>query len=305
MPLAWPGISNVGGDLPDEQRQEISQYLDSVADRVRELLASQGLPPAASPLSRPFGLITAVDAEKVVAVFVKPQGIATLRWLDQTDTIIPPEALVRDVQGQLGLEPTATILFPKGVSAADSVAVNVAAQHHVAEVERAFSLTRVGDLTGLTHLEPHLRQFLADHPDPARNVFLMMRFLDSPQMRSIEESLRNALQERGFTAIRADDRDYTGELWTNVELCMVGSHLGVTVFEDIEQREFNPNISLELGYMLARRHRCLILKERRLPDLPTDVVHRLYKPFDAFNIEETVRAQVLRWIDVDLNPSTA
>jgi hypothetical protein len=149
-------------------------------------------------------------------------------------------------------------------------------------------------------LEPFLRAFLEDHPDPDRNVFLMMRFLDTDQMRAIHRSIADALAERNFHAIRADDRDYTGELWTNIEVCMTACHLGVAVFEDIEQREFNPNVSLELGYMLGRRRRCLILKERRLPELPTDVMHRLYKPFDMFNIEETVRAQTLRWIDVDL-----
>lgn len=128
----------------------------------------------------------------------------------------------------------------------------------------------------------------------------MMRFLETDQMREIHEGITAELADRDYQGIRADDRDYTGELWSNVEVCMIGCSLGIAVFEDIEQREFNPNVSLELGYMLGRQKRCLLLKERRLPDLPADVVHRLYKPFDAFNIEETVRAQIGRWIEVDL-----
>jgi len=75
---------------------------------------------------------------------------------------------------------------------------------------------------------------------------------------------------------------------------------GIAVFEDIERRDFNPNVSLELGYMLGRRKRSLILKERRLPNLPADVVHRLYKPFDMFAISDTVSREVNRWIEVDL-----
>ena len=128
----------------------------------------------------------------------------------------------------------------------------------------------------------------------------MMRFIDSPPMNRIHHAIRQALEERGFDPIRADDRDYTGELWTNIEVCMIGSRLGIAVFEDIEERQFNPNVSLELGYMLGRARRCLILKEERLPSLPADVIHRLYKTFDMFNIEESVRAEVLRWIDIDL-----
>ncbi len=54
------------------------------------------------------------------------------------------------------------------------------------------------------------------------------------------------------------------------------------------------------AYMLGRRKRCLILKEQRLPDLPADVVHRLYKTFDMFNVSASVAREVARWVDVDL-----
>lgn len=154
------------------------------------------------------------------------------------------------------------------------------------------------------HLEPHLREFLNDHPDPERNVFVMMRFLESPQLDEVHASIRDALAARAFEAVRADGRDYTGELWSNIEVYMTCCRLGIAVFEDIESRDFNPNVSLELGYMLGRRKRCLILKEQRLPDLPADVVHRLYKPFDVFNIGVSVTREVARWVDVDLGIGT-
>ena len=75
---------------------------------------------------------------------------------------------------------------------------------------------------------------------------------------------------------------------------------GVAIFEDIDQREFNPNISLELGYMLGRQKRCLLLKEQRLPRLPSDIVGHLYRPWDAFRAETTVAAQVDQWLSTDL-----
>lgn len=303
MPLPWPGVSTVGGDLSEETQRAVRQLLDRWGDRVLELITAYGLAPPASPLYRPWNLVVVLDAEKIIAVFSPLQGgVALMRWLDLSSQIVPPEGIVRDVQVQLGLPVIAVVTLPR--AALDGVQVDIsieaAAQQHFSEVERANRLAKLGDLTGLAHLEPFLRAYLEDHPDPDRNVFLMMRFLDTDQMRAIHRSIAEALAERHFHAVRADDRDYTGELWTNIEVCMAGCHLGVAVFEDIEQREFNPNVSLELGYMLGRRRRCLILKERRLPELPTDVMHRLYKPFDMFNIEETLRAQTLRWIDVDL-----
>jgi hypothetical protein len=101
-------------------------------------------------------------------------------------------------------------------------------------------------------------------------------------------------------AIRVDDRDYTGDLWKNLEVCILGCQYGVAVYEDIDARDFNPNVALEVGYMLARRKRVLILKEQRLPKIPSDLAGKLYKPWDSYNIEATVGEQVAQWVDIDL-----
>ena len=162
------------------------------------------------------------------------------------------------------------------------------------------SLGKLGDISHVRHLETYLRQFLQDHPDPDKNVFVMMRFNDTEQMKTVYETIKSTLATRGMTAIRADDRDYTGELWSNIEVYLTGCRYGIAVFEDIDQRDYNPNVSLELGYLMGRGKRTLLLKEKRLPRLPTDVVHRLYKEFDMFDIANSVEREVGRWIDVDL-----
>lgn len=307
MPLPWPMIENSGGDLADETQAEARVLLDGFADEVVALLDAAGLPPTSSSLFRPWNLVVVVDAEKLVAVFGQLQGgLALVRWLDRTAELVDPQQVSNQVQVELGQQVAAWVSFPRAAlePSASGPSIAVAAQHHVAAVERQSRLGRLGDLTGLAHLEPALRAFLEDHPEPAKNVFIMMRFLDSPQMAEIHETIKSTLAANGFHGIRADDRDYTGELWSNIEVCMTGCTYGVAVFEDIDERDFNPNVSLELGYMLGRRKRCLLLKERRLPDLPTDVIHRLYKPFDMFALAETVHAQLLRWIQVDLGALT-
>jgi hypothetical protein len=45
---------------------------------------------------------------------------------------------------------------------------------------------------------------------------------------------------------------------------------------------------MELGYMLAQDKRLLLLKERSLPRLPSDLVGHLYKEFDGGNIAPTI-----------------
>jgi hypothetical protein len=68
-----------------------------------------------------------------------------------------------------------------------------------------------------------------------------------------------------LSVLRADDKDYTGDLWENVCLYMLGCRFGVAVFEEIDQREFNPNVAFELGFMTAHGKRCPLLKDQRKP----------------------------------------
>ena len=131
------------------------------------------------------------------------------------------------------------------------------------------------------------RSFLRRHPFD-KNVFLMMRFGTGANLASIETVIRNTLRLYGLTVHMARDADLAETLWANVQTYLECCRYGIAVFEDIDRREFNPNISLELGYMLGKRKPCLLLKEQRMPRLPTDIVGHLYKTFDIFDIERTI-----------------
>jgi hypothetical protein len=304
MPLNWAGVFTSGGDMPSQQQKECRDLLDGVADAVEAYLAGLGFPPHVSPLFQPFHLLAVADVDRLLALFSRTGGaMSSMLWLDfPAGRMSRPEAY-KVVEQRLGREVHAAIEVPWDLPnryRATQQAIAGAAMAHVNEVEMAQALAKVGDLTGMQHLVGPLRRFLADHSEPARNVFIMMRFHKSDQFDAIHETIKATLTEKGLKGIRADDRDYTGDVWTNVEVQMVGCRYGVAVFEDMEDRSHNPNVAMELGFMSARRSRCLILKEKRLPVLPTDIVGKLYKPFDQFDIEATVRAQVLRWIEVDL-----
>ena len=88
----------------------------------------------------------------------------------------------------------------------------------------------------------------------------MMRYRTSPHFKEIEDCLRDTLSEFGLIARLAKDRAIVDDLWENIVLYMRHSRFGIALFEDIDEREFNPNISLELGYMYALGKRCLLLK---------------------------------------------
>jgi hypothetical protein len=299
--LIWPSAHIGGGDVAEDEQKAIKQSLDAFSDVVSRNLIKLGLAPNASLLWRPWSILVVRDAEKVLCAFTSISGgLPNVDWVDKSTEIWDVPNFARVVGNELGRKADAVVVLPLPNSGNEDAFLEKAALEHVIEVERSSRLGRLGDLAGVQHLEPHLREFLADHPDPERNVFVMMRFHDSKQLDEAHLAIKETLAERGLHAVRADDRDYTGELWSNIEVYLTCSRYGIAIFEDIDRRDFNPNVALELGYMMGRRKRCLILKEQRLPELPSDVIHRLYKPFDMFNVKSSVTREVARWIDVDL-----
>ena len=301
MPLQWPGlITPSGGNLDEDRRTQIRSSLESFWTHVESGLAAVGLRPDVSLLSRPWNLVVVWDPNAVWCAFAPLAGaVAEIFWMEHPYVLTADDVRANNAR-QRSWSPLEVVRLPHPGSAAEGAEIRAAAQAYVAATERGARLARLGDITGVEHLEPYLRQFLDDHPDPARNVFVMMRFYPSEQLKQVHAAIVKVLEARNMKALRADDRECTDDLWDNIEVYLTGCQYGIAIYEDIDQRDFNPNVAIELGYMLGHHKRCLILKEKRLPRIPSDLVGKLYKQWDAFNIEATVTEAVSRWVDVDL-----
>lgn len=142
---------------------------------------------------------------------------------------------------------------------------------------------------------PVVKGVLDDFPKYQRNVFIMMRFKATPQFEAITAAIRSSLKEYGLWGLRADDKAYADDLWLNICGYMWACNYGIAVFEDIEERDFNPNIALECGFMMALGKRVLILKEGRMTKMPTDITGKLWKPFSVFEIEISIKRTIDQW----------
>jgi hypothetical protein len=275
----------------------VRQYLDAIGEAVADQLKSNNLTKFASPLFRPFNLAVGRNHDgSYGVVFGTPGGgMASYRWLT-IDGVMSIGEFANAVRQQLGWDVSATF----SLGDLDRRRVVTVARQHVDQLVAASRMARVGGLELTAHLRSYLEAFLTDYPDPDKNIFVMMPFAKSEHLDNALTGVRMAASKFGLNALRADDRAYSDQLWPNVETYMAACRYGVAIFEDIDQREFNPNISLELGYMLGRQKRCLLLKEQRLPSLPSDIVGHLYRPWDAFKAETTVAAQVDQWLRTDL-----
>ena len=163
-------------------------------------------------------------------------------------------------------------------------------------------LSRPRALAGYEALQPVLDAFSADHPKFEQNVFVAMRFRGNEQFTEIDRAVREALAAYGLTGQRADDKVYSvdGDLWNNVCVYMMGCKYAACIFEEIDERDFNPNVAIEYGFLRAMNRQILLLKEQRVPTMPTDMVGKMYRTFDSYKISQTISAQITLWAERDL-----
>jgi hypothetical protein len=141
-----------------------------------------------------------------------------------------------------------------------------------------------------------LREFRLDHPDPKKVAFIMMRFGRTRAHEEIVEGIKQALAPHGIHAVRADDKDWHSDLYYNVVTCLYGCGFGIAVFERIESDDFNPNVALEVGYIMALGKPVCLLKDQTLTSLHTDLVGKLYKTFDPQDPITSIPSQLTKWM---------
>jgi protein-tyrosine-phosphatase len=133
-----------------------------------------------------------------------------------------------------------------------------------------------------------------------RNVFVMMPF-QAPAADQIYNAARDAIEHYGLVALRADQRQFSPWLWWNVVTYMFGSSYGIAIYQPEGKVPFNPNVSIEAGFMLARGVPVLLLANKKLKSRPVDFSGRTFRPFDPEDIARTVHDVVSDWIEHDIS----
>lgn len=141
-----------------------------------------------------------------------------------------------------------------------------------------------------------LEKFRKRHPNSQKTGFIMMRFGSTLAHTRITNAIKNTLMLHGLEALRADDEEYNPDLFSNIQTYMHGCGFGIAIFERFESDEFNSNVGLEIGYMLALRKPVCLVKDKTLKTLQTDLMGKQYKPFDPQNIEATVSNELIKWL---------
>ncbi len=151
-------------------------------------------------------------------------------------------------------------------------------------------------LIDFPELSDSFKKFQIDHPNSLKSTFIMMNFKDTEIHKEIFKTIRKTCLKYGIKALRADDKEYAEDLLTNVRTYMHGCGFGIAVFEKLTKKEFNPNVSLEVGYMMAFKKPICLLKDSTLTGLQTDLTGRLYEKFDIIDIKSTIPTVLEKWM---------
>jgi hypothetical protein len=158
------------------------------------------------------------------------------------------------------------------------------------------SSSMVYDIAIESDLIDSLTNFKKDYPNPQKCCFLMMKFEDSNEQTKIVKLLKSEFSKRGLNLIRVDDKAYSDDLFVNIKTYMHGCSFGLALFERINSNYFNPNVSLEVGYMMALKKPILFLKDKNLDSLHSDLVGKLYYTFDVQNSKKSIPLILEKWL---------
>lgn len=145
-------------------------------------------------------------------------------------------------------------------------------------------------------IQESLKKFRKDYPESDKVAFIMMDFGETEIHREIVKAIKNTLHSFNIEGVRADDKWYHTELYYNVLTYIYGCGFGIAVFELIEEERFNPNVSLEVGYMQALGKDVCLLKDKNLKTLHTDLIGKLYSVFEPHDAINTIRPKLSKWL---------
>lgn len=161
-------------------------------------------------------------------------------------------------------------------------------------------------------LADSLRHFVAQHPAQSRCGFVMMRITEGvkPQDDPILKVIKTTCAARGLEALRADEKEYrgNGDLLGNVLTYAHGAGFGILVVQDDDTPNTRLNIALEAGCMLTLRREVCILKGKKVPRMPADLVGKLYREYDEANLDASMSEVLRNWLaekDIGVTPAKA
>ena len=143
--------------------------------------------------------------------------------------------------------------------------------------------------------QENIKTFLSEHPFD-QNIFIMVRYTE--KSKNLIQAVCKTIEsfgdgEKKFFPVVANEHQLVDSL-NNPIACLLCCRYGIAIFDSApDKAEINPNVAYEVGFMHLLQRRCLLLKEKKLKSLHTDILHKLYQPYGHKN---DARKKVQTWL---------
>lgn len=299
--LTKGGLASSTGDLNNAEQMECNEFIKKFASKVKELGRQQLIPANQLSIFRMNFLFIAKDLLNFHFAFIDKPGMDVINYRDFTSFggSLPLDGITDQLRleyGEIHWAFTVPINLAKRMSAFD---FEHYANEYINTTIQAIKQTQSEQIKSnlIPELSKHVDAFKRDFPDMQKTAFLIMQFGDTKAHSSIVSTIKDTLKNHNIIGLRADDKEYADDLFLNIRTYMHCCDFGISIFERVTEDDFNPNVSLEVGYMLGLGKSVCLLKDKTLKNLQTDLIGKLYKPFDTLDIMDTLPNQLEKWLN--------
>jgi nucleoside 2-deoxyribosyltransferase len=294
------GMASTGGDLPDNEQNQCNDLIKKYGTKVKEQGRKYLIPASELSIFRMNYLFIGKDQFNYHFVFVDKPGANTIMYRDLTKHgIIPIQSLIHQLKIEIGEVHWALTIPTANINEITEEKIEEYAKQYIEAVLQAVkkqATAKISDQAiSVPELGKYIEAFKSDHSGQ-KTAFIIMQFSKTKIHDQIVQSIKDTLKQKNIIGLRADDKEYSDDLFHNIRTYMHCCDFGIAVFERVLDDNFNPNVSLEVGYMMGLDKSVCLLKDQTLKNLPTDLVGKLYKPFDPQDVNGSLPGQLNKWM---------
>lgn len=298
--LTSGGMASTGGDLPESEQKEVNAIVKSFGEKIKKYAMSLQVPASLLSVQQSTYLFIGKDTSSYHLVFANAPGGTSINYRDLTSHgRIDLQSLVHQVRIEVG-DVSWAFSYPLNIPASelDDYIQNNVIQYvnTVLQAQKKPEKVISEQAISVPEIASGLEKFQQDYPTGKKTAFIVMQFGTTNLHSEIVDCIKKTLEKHNITALRADDKEYMDDLFPNVKVYMHACDFGIAVFDRITEDDFNPNVTLEVGYMLGLGKNVLLLKDKTLKSLSTDLTGKLYKQFDTTDVLKTMPDQIEKWL---------
>jgi hypothetical protein len=160
---------------------------------------------------------------------------------------------------------------------------------------RALSENTAPAVSAVPNLEQSLAAFRRDHPVGLKTAFIIMSLVNTPFHQQISKAVQDTLALLGVVGVRASDKVYHPDLYSNILTYVRGCGFGIAVLDRVSAAPTNLNVAFQVGYMLALNKQVCLLRDKTLLNAQPDLMEKLSITIDSQAVA-SIHAALSHWI---------